>query len=144
MTTRTIGAAGRALIKKAEGCKLTAYLCPAGKLTIGYGSTGSHVKRGMTITQDRAEALLTEDLKRFQAAVAREAPNATQSQFDAMVALAFNIGTAAFLKSTLLRKHKAKDYAGAQAEFHRWNKAEGKVLAGLVTRRAAEAKLYGA
>ena len=144
MPTRTIGTSGLAIIKQFEGCKLTAYRCPAGKLTIGYGSTGPHVKAGMKISQDRAEALLGEDLKRFEAAVARNAPLATAGQFDAMVSLAFNIGTTAFAKSTLLRKHKAKDYAGAQAEFHRWNKADGKVLAGLVTRRAAEAKLYGA
>lgn len=59
-----------------------------------------------------------------------------------MVSLAFNIGTSAFATSTLLKKHLAGDYAGAAAQFARWNKAGGKVLAGLTKRRAAEAALY--
>jgi Phage-related lysozyme (muraminidase) len=144
MTARKIGTAGLALVKCFEGRKLRAYRCPAGVWTVGYGSTGPHVKPGMVITEQRAEALLHEDLSRFEAAVDRAAPGATQNQFDAMVSLAFNIGIDAFNRSTVLRKHKAKDFEGASAAFAMWNKAGGKVVAGLVRRRAAEADLYAA
>ena len=144
MSHRTTGTSGIALIKTFEGCKLRAYRCPAGIWTIGYGSTGSHVKPGMVITPQQAEALLRDDLERFEAAVDEAAPRASQNQFDAMVAFAFNVGVAAFRSSTLLRKHRSGDYAGARAEFARWNKAAGKVLAGLTRRRAAEAALYAA
>lgn len=139
---RRIGPAGLALIKSFEGCRLTAYRCPAGVWTIGYGSTGAHVREGMTISPERAEALLRGDLARFEAAVAKAVPAATQNQFDAMVSLAFNIGVAAFAKSTVARKAKAGDHAGAAAAFSLWNKAGGKVLPGLTRRRAAEAELY--
>jgi Phage-related lysozyme (muraminidase) len=144
MAARQIGAAGLAIIKKYEGLRLTAYLCPANIWTIGYGSTGPHVKPGLTITAAAADALLQKDLDRFEAAVAKGALRSSQAQFDAMVALAFNIGTTAFLGSTLLRKHNAGDFPGARAEFARWNKSGGKVLAGLSNRRAAEAALYAA
>ncbi|MFT3967097.1 MAG: lysozyme [Sphingobium sp.] len=142
MTVRRIGARGLLIIKQFEGLRLTAYLCPAKVWTIGYGSTGEKVRQGMTITATQAEALLREDLDRFERAVSVAAPNATQNQFDAMVSLAFNIGIANFNSSTLLRKHRAGDHSGAQAEFARWNKAGGQVLAGLTRRRAAEAALY--
>ena len=144
MTARKMGAAGLKIVKQFEGCKLSAYRCPAGIWTIGYGSTGPHVKPGMVITRQRADALLQDDLARFEAAVDNAAPRASQNQFDAMVAFAFNVGITAFTKSTLLRKHKAGDFAGARAEFARWNKAGGKVLPGLTRRRAAEAALYAA
>jgi lysozyme len=66
----------------------------------------------------------------------------SQSQFDAIVSFAFNVGEQALAKSTLLKKHLAGDYAGAAKEFARWTRGGGKVLAGLVKRRAAEAALY--
>ncbi|HEX7856042.1 MAG TPA: lysozyme [Sphingobium sp.] len=144
MTVRRIGSKGRTLVKSFESLELTAYLCPADVWTIGYGSTGPLVKRGLTITASRADELLTEDLDRFERCVSTQAPTATQNQFDAMVSLAFNIGITNFTSSTLLRKHRAGDHIGARAEFARWNKARGKVLAGLTRRRAAEAALYAA
>lgn len=144
MIARKMGAAGLNIVKLFEGCELSAYRCPAGIWTIGYGSTGPHVRPGMVITRQRAEALLQDDLARFEAAVDNAAPRASQDQFDAMVAFAFNVGITEFTKSTLLRKHKAGDFAGARAEFARWNKAGGKVLPGLTRRRAAEAALYAA
>lgn len=139
---RHINGAGLRLLKQYEGCKLTAYKCPAGIWTIGYGSTGGHVKRGLTITQDQAEGLLRSDLRRFEDAVAKLAPGATDNQFSALVSFAFNVGIDALKKSTLLKLHKAGDYEGAAEQFPRWNKAGGKVLPGLVKRRAAEAALY--
>ncbi len=142
--TRTINKSGLDLVKSFEGCKLKAYVCPAGVLTIGYGSTGPHVKPGMTITQDQADDLLRSDLRRFEDYVDQHCKPATDNQFSALVSFCFNVGEGNLRTSTLRRLHKAGDYAGAQAQFARWNKGGGKVLAGLVRRRKAEAKLYGA
>lgn len=139
---REIGPEGLALIKRFEGLKLTAYLCPARVWTIGYGSTGPHVRPGLTISQEAAEKLLRDDLDRFEDAVAKAAPHAPQPMYDAMVSLAFNIGIGGFLKSSVLRLHLAGDHRRAAEAFGLWNKADGKILPGLVTRRAAEANLY--
>lgn len=146
---RVINYAGLAILKKWEGCELEAYLCPAKVWTIGYGSTGPHVKPGLKITQAEAERLLDEDLKRFEIAVAKAAPRSTADQFSAMVCLAFNIGLGSakdsvpgFLTSTLLRRHLVGDHKGAAAAFGMWCKADGQTLSGLVKRRADEAKLY--
>lgn len=142
MTRRAINKEGLELVKSFEGCKLTSYLCPAKILTIGFGSTGPHVKPGMTITKDQAEELLRSDLRRFEDAVSAAAPKATDNQFSAMVSLAFNIGIGALQRSTVLRRHLAGDHAGAADAFLMWNKAGGRVLAGLTRRREAEAALY--
>ena len=139
---RHINGAGLRLLKSFEGCKLTAYKCPAGIWTVGYGSTGGHVKPGLTITQEYAEGLLRSDLRRFEEAVAKLAPGSSDNQFSALVSFAFNVGIDALKTSTLLKLHRAGDYEGAAEQFKRWNKAGGKVLAGLVRRRAAEAALY--
>lgn len=141
---RQITDEGLALIKRWEGLRLQAYLCPAGVWTIGYGHTGPDVTPGLVITEAYAEALLRQDLRTFEDGVSRlvTAP-LTDNQFSALVSLAFNIGLGAFARSTLLRKLNAGDYAGAQAQFHVWNKAGGKVLPGLVNRRAGEAALFG-
>ena len=133
---------GLELIKSFEGLRTKAYRCPAGVWTIGYGSTGRHVREGQIITPERAEELLRGDLMRFEEAVRRYALPATQGQYDAMVGLAFNIGITAFARSTLVRRHRAGDHEGAADEFLKWNKAGGRVLPGLVRRRAAERRLY--
>lgn len=140
--TRHIGPKGLALIKRSEGLRLKAYRCPADVPTIGYGSTGPHVRMGMTITEDEAERLLREDLERFERGVVEMAGEMTPGQFSALVSFAFNLGLGALKKSTLLRKHLAGDYAGAAGEFGKWTLAGGKRLPGLVTRRADEAALY--
>lgn len=140
--TRVTSASGRALITCYEGEKLKAYRCPAGIWTIGVGHTGPDVKPGMTITQARSQEILSEDLAKFEEAVNTLCPVTTQDQFDALVSFAFNVGAEALKTSTLRRKHNDGDYAGAAAEFARWNKAGGRVLPGLTTRRAAEAALY--
>ncbi len=131
------------LIKKFEGLYLTAYLCPADVWTIGYGHTKS-VKPGMVITEAEADRLLEQDVAWVKAAVvgAVKVP-LTANQTSALYSFVFNVGAGAFRSSTLLRKLNAGDYAGAQAQFRRWNKAGGKVLRGLTRRRAAEAKLFG-
>jgi len=137
-----ISTKGLALIKKYEDCKLAAYFCPAGVLTIGIGSTGPHVYEGMTITQAEADALLLKDLVRFEKAVNElvKVPM-TQGAYDAMVSFCFNCGEGAFEESTLLRElNEGKDpNAVAKAQLPRWTNGG---LAGLVRRRAAEVELF--
>ncbi len=130
------------LIKQFEGCKLTAYLCPAGNPTIGYGRT-TGVKLGQTITQAQADAWVVEEYDAFEARVRRIVTvPLTPNQLGALVSFAYNVGTGALASSTLLRLLNAGDYKGTAAQFARWNKAGGKVLAGLTKRRAAEAALF--
>lgn len=138
-----ISPAGIALIKHFEGVKLKAYVCPAGVLTIGVGSTGPHVKPGMAITAAEADALLRKDLRRFEEAIDIMVHEPLeQHEYDALVSLAFNIGTSAFCTSTLLKKLNNGDKAGAESSFHDWRKGGGKVLPGLVRRRKAEAEMF--
>jgi lysozyme len=131
------------LLKAHEGLRLTAYKCPAGVLTIGYGHTGTDVTAGKTITQAEAEQLLRNDLAWAEEAVNSELPGINQNQFDALVSFTYNVGAGAFKGSTLLRKAKANANDPAiRSEFSKWKKGGGQVLPGLVKRRAAEAELY--
>lgn len=145
--TRKTATKGVELIKEFEGCRLTAYKCPAGVWTIGYGHTGTvdgkAVASGMTITAAKATELLKADLSKFEAAVNSyvTAP-ITQNMFDALVSFSFNVGAGALRRSTLLKKLNTKDYNGAANEFPLWNKAGGKVLKGLVRRREREKQLF--
>ena len=138
----SISPVGIALIQAHEGLRLMAYRDAGGVWTIGYGSTGG-VRRGMTITRDQAVLRLYHDVDEAEASVnSRVTVPLSQSQFDALVSLVFNIGGGAFCKSTLLQKLNAGDYAGAADEFPRWVKAKGRILSGLITRRAAERALF--
>lgn len=130
------------LIKQFEGMFLKAYLCPAKIWTIGYGHTAT-ARPGMVITEEQAEQLLRDDLLEFERAVnhAVTVP-LKQHQFDALVSFAFNVGASALRGSTLLRKVNAEDWQGAAAEFDRWTRGGGKVLPGLVRRRAAERAMF--
>lgn len=144
----TINPAGMQLLREFEGCKLTAYRCPARILTIGYGHTGSDVTEGLKITQPQAGVLLARDIERVAGSVRRcltVAPN--ENQFAAMVCLAFNIGAANFKTSSVRRLHNSRKTAEAAAAFMLWNKATGadrkkRELKGLTRRRAAEMQLY--
>lgn len=134
---------GLDLIRAFEGLRLTAYKCPAGVWTIGYGSTGSHVKEGLTITQGWADALLRKDVERFEKGVDELVRvNLAQDEFDALVSFAFNLGLGNLETSTLLRKLNAGDYSAAALEFKKWNRAGEKVLAGLTKRREAESRMF--
>lgn len=133
---------GLAIIREHEGLRLKAYLCPAGIPTIGYGHTKG-VKMGQTITAAQADAFLLDDVQDAEAHVRRLAPTTTQGQFDALVSFTFNLGPTNLGKSTLLKKHRAGDYKGAKDEFKVWRIGGGKVLPGLVKRRAQEAEIYG-
>lgn len=125
-----------------EGCKLTAYRCPAGVWTIGVGHTKG-VKQGQKITEAQAISLLKGDLLPCEKYVNDLGVCKTQGQFDALVDFCFNLGTGALGRSTLLkfiRQGKAEQYI--RGEFAKWVKSGGKTLAGLVKRRAWEADRY--
>lgn len=126
-------------IKRAEGCKLTAYQDSVGVWTIGYGHTDG-VKRGDRITQQQADDFLRSDLQRFEAIAARTPGVRTQGQFDAVTDFCYNCGPGNFQNSTLRRFITSghKDWE-IQKEFLKWTKAGGKELGGLVSRRVWEA-----
>ena len=139
---------GLELIKDFEGFSSTSYLDVVNIPTIGFGNTfyedGRKVKLGEQISK-------TDALKLLEVVANRDFADkifpsikvkVTQNQFDAMVSLAYNIGTGAFLKSTLLKKVNANDFTGAGEEFLRWNKANGKEVLGLTRRREREKQLF--
>ena len=131
---------GLDLIKEFEGLYLQAYRCPAGVLTIGYGHTSvagePKVVAGMKITKQEAEDILRRDLAAVEADVGRlvKVP-LTQNQFDALVSFQFNTGGLG--RSSALKRLNAGNYADVPAALLLWNKAAGKVLAGLTRRRKA-------
>ena len=149
---RSIGPQGLALLRQFEGCArlrrdgmVEAYPDPGTggePWTIGWGATGPGIGPGSVWTQQQFDARLESDVARHARDVAfalGDAPT-TQAQFDALVSFHYNTG--AIARSTLLRRHLAGDYRAAEEEFARWNRAGGRVLKGLVRRRAAEARLY--
>ena len=139
---KKISETGVALIKKWEGCRLKAYQCSAQVWTVGWGHT-KDVGRNTVISQEYADELLIQDLRIYEEAVNKyvKVP-LTQNQFDAIVSLSFNIGIGAFQKSTLLRVLNRKDYAEAANQFLVWKYAKGKIVQGLINRRADERKLF--
>lgn len=139
---------GLAIIKKFESFRAKPYLCPAGVPTIGYGSTyyadGRPVKMtDAPITEAQAQELLQATLTKYEACVggAVKMP-INQNQFDALVSFTYNVGCSAFRNSTLLRLLNQGWETQAAAQFNRWTLGGGKVLAGLVSRRAAERALF--
>lgn len=149
---RTIGPAGVALIKRFEGCArrrpgglFEAYPDPGtggAPWTIGWGATGPGIGPGTVWTQAQCDTRLEGDLVRYAREVAEALGNSrtTQAQFDAMVSFHYNTG--AIGRATLTQRHRAGDFLSAANEFARWNRAGGRILAGLTRRRAAEAELY--
>lgn len=133
-------------IARKEACRLRAYLCPAGVPTIGWGETEG-VELGMVWTEDQVDSRLYQQVVRYARRV-RELTSrwANPNQLGAMVSLSYNIGLQAFARSSVLRLHNAGDHQGAARAFALWNKARVNgqltVLAGLTSRRAAEAALY--
>lgn len=132
------GQAGLDLIKQFEGCRLMAYRCPAGILTIGYGHTAG-VKAGQTITQAQADKYLVDDVAKYEKNVNKyyEKYRWNQNEFDALVSFAFNIGSIDQLTAGGTRTREQ-----IAAKITAYSKAGGKVLAGLVRRREAEKKLF--
>lgn len=151
-SARTIGPAGVALIKRFEGCArsrgdglIEAYPDPGTggvPWTIGWGATGRGIGPGTLWSQQQCDDRLTADLARYARDVTAALGTAptTQAQFDALVSFHYNTG--AIARATLTRSHIAGDPAAAAQEFAKWVHAGGRVMRGLVWRRAAEATLY--
>ena len=131
-----------------EGCKLTAYQCPAKVWTIGWGNTyypeKTPVKEGDVITQDQANLLFETVMNNFALGVKKcLTKEVNENQFSALVCFSYNVGIGNFQKSTLLKKININPNDETIAgEFAKWNKAGGKVLLGLVRRRKSESDLY--
>ena len=133
---------GLDLIKSFEGCRLEAYLCPAGVPTIGYGTTkinGKAVKMGTKITQKQAEEYLKKDVEKFEKAVMKynDVYHFTENQFSALVSFAYNIGSIDQLTAKGTRTIKE-----ISAKIPAYNKANGVELKGLTRRRQAEKELF--
>ena len=138
-------------IKRHEGLRLAAYPDPGSRdgkpWTIGYGHTGYvdgvPIGPGMTITEETADRLFTGDLRLRERAVRKLiSVSLNDEQFSALVSISFNIGLGAFAKSTLLKTVNAGEHEMVPAEFARWIYNDGKVLTGLVKRRAEMGRLY--
>lgn len=142
-TVRAVSPAGIALIQRFEGFSSSIYTCPGGHETVGWGHrvrTGEKIET--PLSRERALALLQADLAPIEALLDALFPHLAQGQFDACASLAFNIGLTAFRCSTLMAKVAVGDMAGAAAQFRYWNKSSGRVLPGLIKRRAAERALF--
>lgn len=152
LTGLRTSAAMQAMIKRWEGLRLAAYLCPAKVWTIGYGATGPGIGKGLTWTIEQAEARFARDLAEVERQVLLLLTGrlCAQGQFDALVSFAYNCGTdidadhtpEGLGDSTLLALHLAGNHAGAAREFGKWINGGGRQLPGLVTRRAYEAAIY--
>lgn len=138
-----ISLAGLAHLKQFEGLRLQPYKDVAGLWTIGYGHLLKAGEWWDSITEEFATRLLAQDV-----GTAEDAVNAlvkvplSQPQFDALVSFVYNVGVGAFRRSTLLRLLNAGDYAGAAAQLPLWRKAGGKIVQGLVNRRAQEVAMF--
>jgi lysozyme len=148
------------LVKHHEGVRMRPYRCPALLWTVGVGHVidPSHAKvpfeerRDLpipegwdrNITMDEVDAILAQDLARFERGVARLCSSAVnhQGRFDALVSFAFNVGLGNLQRSGLRMKHNRGEFDAAADEFMKWSKAGGKVLKGLVNRRRDEQRLY--
>ncbi|MFN6971680.1 MAG: lysozyme [Rheinheimera sp.] len=142
-----VSPSGVDLICNFEGLRLKAYDDGVGVWTIGFGTTkypnGIRVKKGDTCTLDQAKAYMQNDLKSFEQTVNNTVKvPLNQNQFDALVSLAYNIGSTAFKNSTLARQLNEGNYKAAANQFNVWVNAGGKRMQGLVNRRAAERTLF--
>lgn len=133
-----------AAVKRFEGCRLTAYKCPAGIWTIGYGETQG-IREGMIWTQEKADATLRQRLGQFMLSTMKrclmlflEPPERAA----ACTSLSYNIGVGAFGASSVCRKTNRGEFDQAAEAFLLWNKAAGRVLRGLTIRRQYERNLY--
>jgi len=153
---RQINEAGLQLIEGFEKLMLTAYKpVPTDPWTIGWGHAGEDVQEGMTITEAEADRLLLHDLDDAERiVVAYVTVPLNDNQFSALVSFVFNVGPGrageksgfVYLKeggtSSMLKLLNAGNYHDASRQFPLWNRAGGKVLAGLTNRRLAEQALF--
>jgi lysozyme len=130
---------GLDLTKGFESCKLTAYQDVKGVWTIGWGTTGPDIVEGLQWTQNEADSALVTRYVLAESTVNRLVTvPLTQGEFDALCDFVYNCGGGAFASSTMLKLLNNGDYTGAAEQFDRWDKAGGKVIAGLLRRRQAE------
>lgn len=129
------------LIKRFEGCHLMPYLCPAGVLTCGWGSTGWGIVPGHAWTQEYADQRMQQDALRFARGTLALCPRLRGDQLSAIADFAYNLGLGQLRASTLRRRINAGDMQGAVKELMKWTRGGGRVLKGLVIRRTAEAQL---
>ncbi len=140
---RPVNAAAMAIADSSEGCVLHTYRDSAGILTAGWGHTGPDVLPGMTVSQAQADAWRAADMARSGAFVeARVKVPLSDDQFSVLAEFTYNIGTGAFLGSTLLRLLNQGKYDAVPAQLMRWTRVGGRVMPGLVARRAKEAALF--
>ena len=142
-----INAAGLALLKASEGCRLSAYVDPGtgGRpYTIGYGHCGPEVYLGLTWTQEQCDNALEADLERIEAAVeAMLKVNTSSNEFSSLIVFSYNVGCHNLENSTLLRLlNQGSSPETVARQLLRWNRAAGVVLPGLTKRRRAEAALF--
>ena len=137
------------MIKHHEGFVRKPYQDPIGLWTVGVGHLIGNGKtlpkewKGKVLTDEEVDELLFEDLERFQIGIDRLSKvHLSQGQFDALVSFSFNVGLGNFQSSTLRAKLNRKDYEGAANEFWKWRRAGGRILKGLVKRRADEKALF--
>lgn len=132
------------LIKKYEGFSSQVYKCPAGVWTVGYGHTGRDVYEGVTITEKEASLLLEKEIRKLEEEVLVYLDNKPSiNELDALTSLVYNVGLGAFKKSRLLKRINAKDNGELiSKEWIEFNKVNGKVVKGLLRRRAEEISLY--
>lgn len=147
MNKFTTSRSGIELLKKHEGIRLLPYLCPANVPTIGYGNTFYPDGRRVTmqdppLSRTQADELLRAVLVQFERAVNATPTRLTQNQFDALVSFVYNIGVAAYVRSTVRRLIVAGRRDGVPAAMAKWNKAGGRVMPGLVRRRKEEGELF--
>ena len=134
------------LLKKIGPDQYRAYVCPAGVTTIGWGTTaefGRKLAKDTVWNKKQCDDAFLNDMRQFEDAVKKlvKVP-LTQNRFDALTSFCYNCGSGNLAKSGLLRKVNQQDWQGAADEFPKWNKGGGKVLPGLVRRRASERLLF--
>jgi len=134
--------AGLDLIKHFEGCELKAYECAGGVLTWGWGHTRNVIENG-EISQEKADELLIQDIEEIESQVeSLVTVELNQHQWDAILSWTFNLGCGNLRSSTLLKVLNEGKYDKVSEQIVRWDKASGKVLAGLTRRRRCEAILF--
>jgi len=135
-----------ALIRRFEGLRLVAYLCPAGVWTVGYGSTGGDIVRGVKWAKEHAEKRMQEQAQGFDYAAKKLCPILWLSDPEKTAAIAdfaYNLGATRLAGSTLRKKINAQDWPAAQLELRKWVYGGGMKLPGLVIRREVEARMLG-
>ena len=134
---------GLKLIAGYEGFHSKPYLCPANKQTIGYGHLIMPYEKFTEITREEGDALLLKDCEIAEKAVEKlVTAEINQDIFDALVSFAFNVGAGNFEKSSVLKNLNKSDYYNCALSFCLWNKAGGKILQGLINRRAEEQLIF--